>query len=196
MAFASITANPPGPLTIYLGWQGYCIDDKSTTTCYSDDGVMMLPFEVTVAEKFNGTYPELFKDENAPAEDPGPSHNPNIYAASVLCLLCGGGAWAVGALCMVFYRRFTDTHYARGFLAWGAAVLALLLLAESSVMYQSGVESLNTTYPHLIAAEGTGMPMIGVAFATFVIAGYTYLHGCFSEGDEEADLGDTGYTPL
>lgn len=114
----------------------------------------------------------------------------------MLCLLSGGGAWVVGALCMVFYRRFSDTHYARGFLAWGAAILALLLLAESSVMYQSGVSDLNTMYPHLVAEEGPGIPMIGVAFAIFVISGYTYLHGCFSDGDEEADLGDTGYTPL
>lgn len=44
ISFATITANPPGPLTIYLGWQGYCIDDKGETTCYNDDGVMMLPF--------------------------------------------------------------------------------------------------------------------------------------------------------
>lgn len=147
---------------------------------------------------FNETYPQLFTDEVELDQDlyplaaPNPVHNPKVFAASVLCLLCSGAALVIGLLVIVMGYRFPDTHYSRGFFAWAAAVLALLLIAQSCVLYQNGAQMLNLTYPHLIASLGPGLPMIGVAFACFVLAGFAYLHGCFNK--DEAIEG--GYSAL
>lgn len=127
-----------------------------------------------------------------PLAQPNPVHNPKVYAASMLCLLSGGAAFVVGLLVILLGYRFPDTHYSRGFFAWGASVLALLLIAQSCVLYQDGAEMLNLTYPYLIASLGPGLPLIGVAFACFTIAGFAYLHGCFNK--DEAIEG--GYSAL
>lgn len=42
--FARLTERPAGPLTIYVGWQGYCVEQSSDVECRTDDGVMMMPF--------------------------------------------------------------------------------------------------------------------------------------------------------
>lgn len=44
--FARLIERPAGPLTIYIGWQGYCVEQGSTSNveCSTDDGVMMMPF--------------------------------------------------------------------------------------------------------------------------------------------------------
>ncbi|KAI9492883.1 hypothetical protein BDB00DRAFT_764656 [Zychaea mexicana] len=200
--FAQLTERPAGTLSINVGWQGYCITDRGgITSCRTDDGVMMMPFDVTIPEKFNETFPELFTDEIEqdpdlnPASQPNPPHNPKIYPASVLCLLCGGAATLIGLVWAILYPRFQDQYYSRGFLAWGAAVLALLLVAQSSIMYENGVDQLNLVYPHLEAVRGPCLVLSGMAFACFAISGYTYLHGCFSKEEDEAALGE-GYNPL
>ncbi|KAI7859228.1 hypothetical protein BDC45DRAFT_432862 [Circinella umbellata] len=200
--FTKFTERPAGTLAIYVGWQGYCITERDgNTSCHTDDGVMMMPFDVTIAEKFNETYPELFKDpveqdpDLNPASQPNPPHNPKIYAASVLCLLCGGAATTIGFVWTLLYPQFQDKYYSRGFLAWGAGVLALLLVAQSSIMYENGIDELNIVYPHLEAVIGPCMVLTGMAFASFIISGYTFLHGCFSKEEDDSALGE-GYNPL
>ncbi|KAI7882673.1 hypothetical protein K492DRAFT_144851 [Lichtheimia hyalospora FSU 10163] len=200
--FARLIERPAGPLTIYIGWQGYCTEESTNDVkCYTDDGVMMMPFDVNIAEKFNETYPHLFADpveqdpDLNPEAQPNPPHNPKIYAGSILCLLSGGAAAVVGIAWWIYYPQFQDKNYSRGFLAWMAAVLSLLLVAQSAIMYQNGIEQLNLVYPHLEAIQGPNLALAGVAFACFIIAGYTYLHGLFKTDDEEAALGD-GYNPL
>ncbi|KAF7727640.1 hypothetical protein EC973_007298 [Apophysomyces ossiformis] len=147
----------------------------------------------------NDTYPRLLKDpieQDAslnPLATPTPLHNPKIFPAGVLCLLCGGAALLIGIARTAFYRYVQDEHYSRGFLAWGASALSLLLVAQCSIMYQNGVQELNTVYPHLEATEGPGLPMIGVAFAAFTLAGFTYMHGCFAKDDVAIE---DGYNPL
>lgn len=42
--FIKLTDNPPGSLALYVGWQGYCVDDQGSTECHTDDGVMQAPF--------------------------------------------------------------------------------------------------------------------------------------------------------
>ncbi|KAG0166253.1 hypothetical protein DFQ30_007412 [Apophysomyces sp. BC1015] len=196
--FAKITDRPAGNLTILYGLQGYCVLDK-TTNCVSDDGVMIVPFDVMVSNMLNATYPRLVEDaieqdQNLnPLATPTPLHNPKLFPAIVMCLICGGAAFLIGVARTAFYRYVQDEHYSRGFLAWGSAVLSLLLVAECSVMYQNGVKELNVVYPHLEATEGPGRPITGVAFAAFAIAGYTYMHGCFAKDDVEIE---DGYNPL
>ncbi|KAI8143879.1 hypothetical protein BJV82DRAFT_609747 [Fennellomyces sp. T-0311] len=200
--FAKLTERPAGTLTIYICWQGYCVTDRAGEThCKTDDGVMMMPFDTTITGLFNGTYPELFQDaveldpDLYPGAQPNPPHNPKVYPAAVMCLLCGGAAMTIGLFWTALYPRFQDKYYSRGFLAWAAAILALLLVAQSSLMYENGVDELNLVYPHLEAEGGPCIVLTGVAFAAFAIAGYTYLHGCFSKEEDEGALGE-GYNPL
>lgn len=42
--FAKISESPAGNLTLYIGWQGYCVQDGQSISCHDDDGVMMMPF--------------------------------------------------------------------------------------------------------------------------------------------------------
>jgi hypothetical protein len=90
-------------------------------------------------------------------------------------------------------RRYQDIYYTRGFLAAGCTVLALLLVILSSLMYQEAVDQLNKEYPHLIASEGPCMIMIGVAFASFMMASYCLLRGSMSM-DNNVDT--EGYNPI
>ncbi|KAL0089772.1 hypothetical protein J3Q64DRAFT_1730070 [Phycomyces blakesleeanus] len=185
--FLKITDNPPSQLAVTYGWRGYCINDK-TWQCKTDDSMMVVPFDVAVSDMLNGTYPELF--ENAIPQDPdlnplagpNPPHDPKIFAAAVLCLLCGGSGLTLGLL-RTMGRGFEDKHYGRGFLCCAAAVLALLLVAECSVMYANAATQLTREYPQLIATQGPGLPMMGVAFGSFVLAGFCFLQGCFSKED-------------
>lgn len=153
---------------------------------------------MAIVTHLNDTYPRLFKDEIQQDEslNPGsasnPAHDPKIFPAAVLCLLCS-------AACLVFcfYRvmlphKYQDEYYTRGFLAWGSAVLALLLTILSSVMYEDAVDQLNLTYPHLIASTGPGMAMIGCSFASFALAGYFLMRGWMSMESSDTD----GYNPI
>ncbi|KAF1801707.1 hypothetical protein V8B55DRAFT_1473341 [Mucor lusitanicus] len=199
--FAKVTdAQKPAdgnPVSVYYGWQGYCIEDAKLD-CYSDRSVMLVPFDTAIVNHLNGTYPRLFTDEIQqdadlnPGAAPNPSHDPKIFPAAVLCLLCS-------AACLVFcfYRvltphKYQDEHYTRGFLACGSAILALLLTILSNVMYQDAVEQLNMAYPHLTASTGPGMPMIGCSFAAFSLASYFLLRGCMSMESSSTD----GYNPI
>lgn len=153
---------------------------------------------MAIVTHLNGTYPRLFKDEIQqdeslnPGSAPNPAHDPKIFPAAVLCLLCS-------AACLVFcfYRvmlphKYQDEYYTRGFLAWGSAILALLLTILSSVMYENAVDQLNLTYPHLIASTGPGMAMIGCSFASFALAGYFLMRGWMSMESSDTD----GYNPI
>ncbi|KAL7323983.1 hypothetical protein PS15p_210564 [Mucor circinelloides] len=199
--FAKVTdAQQPAdgnPVSVYYGWQGYCIEDVKLE-CYSDRSVMRVPFDTAIVNHLNNTYPRLFTDEIPqdadlnPGAAPNPSHDPKIFPAAVLCLLC-----SASCLAFCFYRvlsphTYQDEHYTRGFLACGSAVLALLLTILSSVMYEDAVEQLNLTYPHLLATTGPGMPMIGCSFAAFCLASYFLLRGCMSMESSSAD----GYNPI
>ncbi|KAI9319806.1 hypothetical protein BX666DRAFT_1916482 [Dichotomocladium elegans] len=200
--FARLTERPAGSLAIYAGWQGYCIERSvGDISCYSDSRIMTMPFDVTVVNMFNGTFPALFQDPAEQDSDlnpmalPNPPHDPKIYPASVLCLLTSGASVAAGIVFVLRYPRYQDKYFSRGFLAWGSAVLALLLLAQSTLMYQNGVKELNLVYPHLEAVVGPNLTLVGVAFACFAVAGYLLLHDVFKSSDEESALGE-GYNPL
>lgn len=91
-------------------------------------------------------------------------------------------------------HRYQDEYYTRGFLAAGSAVLSLLLLVLSSIMYQNAIEELNLEYPHLIATQGPAMTMVGVSFAAFSLASYVLLRGCMSM--ESGGSGTEGYSPI
>ncbi|KAI9023673.1 hypothetical protein CLU79DRAFT_747689 [Phycomyces nitens] len=191
--FLKITDNPPNQLSVVYGWRGYCIESKSVVDCKTDDSMMVVPFDVAVSDMLNATYPSLF--ENAIPQDsdlnplagPNPPHDPKIFPAAVLCLLCGGAGLTLGVLRTVRHG-FEDKHYSRGFLCCAAAVLALLLVAECSVMYANAATQLTREYPQLIATQGPGLPMMGVAFGSFVLAGFCFLQGCFSKEDNYRPL--------
>ncbi|KAK4513664.1 L-serine ammonia-lyase [Mucor velutinosus] len=199
--FAKVTdAQTPADgnsVSVYYGWQGYCIEDVKLE-CYSDRSIMIVPFDTAIVSQLNSTYPRLFTDEIQqdadlnPGAAPNPSHDPKIFPAAVLCLLCSSAC-----LVFCFYRvltphKYQDEHYTRGFLASGSAILALLLTILSNVMYQDAVEQLNMTYPHLIASTGPCMPMIGCSFAAFFLASYFLLRGCMSMESSSTD----GYNPI
>lgn len=146
----------------------------------------LINLDVAITNHLNGTYPRLFTDaieqneDLNPAAKPNPPHDPKIYPAAVLCLLCSATLQLFCVMRITVPHRYQDEYYTRGFLAWGSAVLALLLLIISSVMYENAVDELNKVYPHLIASVGPGMIMIGCSFASFAIAGYFLLRGAMS----------------
>ncbi|KAI8056305.1 uncharacterized protein B0P05DRAFT_479135 [Gilbertella persicaria] len=196
--FAKVTdAESNASFTAYYGWQGYCIQEADIT-CYSDRSVMIVPFDVSIVSQLNTTYPRLFQDKIEqdtdlnPGAAPNPPHDPKIYPAAVLCLLCSATLLVFCILRVTVPHRYRDEHYTRGFLAWGSALLALLLLILSSTMYQNAIDQLNRAYPHLIASQGPGMTMIGCAFASFALAGYFLLRGCMSLESNHPE----GYSPI
>lgn len=160
----------------------------------------MLYFEIDVAivNQLNSTYPRLFKDkiEQDTSLNPGasenPPHDPKIYPAAVLCLLCSSALLVTCMMRFLVPHKYQDEHYSRGFLAWGASVFALLLLILSCVMYQNAVEQLNLAYPHLVASEGPGIIMIGCAFASFTLSAFVLSRGCMSIDPSEP----AGYSPI
>ncbi|ORX51233.1 hypothetical protein DM01DRAFT_261874 [Hesseltinella vesiculosa] len=170
---------------------GYCVQEQNKPIhCVHDESVKLLPFAVTVANTLNDTYPYLFLnantlDENVhPDSVAMPSHDPKIFAAIILTLLCSGCAFLIGIAKMIFYAHVEDESYTRGFFALGSAILALLLVAETTVMYQVGVDLLNLLYPNLVASAGPGIIMIGIAFAVLFLASLAYLQGClFARND-------------
>lgn len=91
-------------------------------------------------------------------------------------------------------HRYQDEYYTRGFLAAGSAVLSLLLLVLSSIMYQDAIEELNLEYPNLIATQGPAMTMVGASFAAFCLAAYVLLRGCMSMEPGGSDT--EGYNPI
>ncbi|KAI9357455.1 hypothetical protein BD770DRAFT_322095 [Pilaira anomala] len=196
--FAKVTNATPltdgSNVAVYYGWQGYCLEDVNLN-CYNDRKVMVVPFDVAISNQLNASYPELFLDarpqdeELNPEATPSPAHDPKIYPAAVLCLLCSA---ALLGLCILrICSNYQDEFHTRGFLASGSAVLSLLLLILSSIMYQNAIEQLNLEYPHLVASQGPAMTMIGVSFAAFTIASYALLRGCMS-----MDSNSDGYNPI
>ncbi|KAI9484143.1 MAG: hypothetical protein EXX96DRAFT_166689 [Benjaminiella poitrasii] len=184
-------------VSVYYGWQAYCIQDQQLK-CVNDRNIMKVPFDVSIVNHLNSSYPQLFTDEIEqnenlnPGAAPNPPHDPKIYPAAVLCLICSAALLVLCVLRVAWTGHYQDTHYTRGFLAWGSAMFALLLLILSSVMYQNAVTQLNLAYPHLVASQGPGMPMIGCAFTAFALAGFFLLRGCMN-----VDFSDTdGYNPL
>ncbi|KAG1056759.1 hypothetical protein G6F46_005156 [Rhizopus delemar] len=180
--FAKVTDASQSGMVAYYGWRGYCIEDKGIT-CYKDDGVLVVPLDVSISDNLNITYPQLFKDEIAQDENlnPGaaanPPHDPKIYPAAVICLICSGTLLVLAIYRVYRPQQYQDEHYTRGFLAAASTVLALLLVALSSVMYQNATEQLNETYPHLVASQGPCMILLGVAFASFFLASIALLRG-------------------
>ncbi|ORZ13999.1 hypothetical protein BCR42DRAFT_329922 [Absidia repens] len=178
-------------VTATFGLLGYCTEQASHITCQRDDAVKLMPFMETVPNILNDTYPNLFTDSETPDADvypesvAQPNHDPRIMAACILCLICGGAAMAIGICKIVFYTRVQDESYTRGFCALGAAVVALLLVAETTVMYSNGIDFLNMMYPNLQATAGPGMILVGIAFMVFFLSSMAYLQGCFSNNDDE-----------
>ncbi|ORZ10204.1 hypothetical protein BCR42DRAFT_114191 [Absidia repens] len=152
---------------------------------------------ITVPSILNETYPSLFTDHVTldeaiyPMSVAQPNHDPRIFAACVLGLICGGAAVAIGLAKITFYTYVHDASYLRGFCAMMAAVVSLLLVAETTLMYQSGIDSLNLLYPHLRATAGPGMTMMGIALMVFFLSSLSYMNGCLSR-----DTSDEGYEPL
>jgi hypothetical protein len=153
--------------------------------------------DVAIVNHLNSTYPRLFTDEIEQNEDlnpgakPNPPHDPKIFPAAVLCLLCSATLLVFCVMRIALPHRYQDEYYTRGFLAWGSAVLALLLVILSSVMYEEAIDQLNRTFPHLVASQGPGMAMIGCSFASFAISGYVLLRGAMTL-DSDTD----GYSPI
>ncbi|KAI8071410.1 hypothetical protein BC940DRAFT_234598 [Gongronella butleri] len=170
---------------------GYCVQQpQQPLQCIHDEQVKLIPFAATVPATLNGTYPWLFADANTldsavyPSSVAQPSHDPKIFAACILTLICSGCAFLIGIAKMVFYAHIEDESYTRGFFALGAAIFALLLVSETAVMYQAGVDMLNLTYPNLVASTGPGMIMIGMSFTALFLSSLAYLQGCmFSPSD-------------
>jgi hypothetical protein len=144
----------------------------------------------TVPNILNDTYPYLFTDAETPDSSvypetvAQPTHDPRIFAACILCLICSGAAMVIGMCKILFYTHIQDASYTRGFLGVGASVLSLLLVAESTVMYKNGVNYLNLIYPNLQATEGPGITMIGISFMVLFLSSMAYLQGCFSSNDD------------
>ncbi|KAI8993310.1 hypothetical protein BDB01DRAFT_716149 [Pilobolus umbonatus] len=186
-------------VSVFYSWQGYCIKEEEYV-CHSGKGVMVVPFDIYVVNSLNQTYPLLFTDRVSqdeslnPGAAPNPPHDPKIFPASVLCLLCSAALLTLCVLRIVAPFKYQDIYYTRGFLACGSAVFALLLLILSTVMYNSAIEQLNVAYPHLIATEGPCMPMIGVAFMCFALAGFVLLRGSMSL--ESSGSNDEGYSAI
>lgn len=153
--------------------------------------------DAVITSQINASYPELFADpipqDEAlnPASTPSPAHDPKIYPAAVLCLICSAVLLGLCFLRMCSPHRYQDEFHSRGFLASGATVLSLLLLILSSIMYENAIEQLNLEYPHLIASQGPALTMIGVCFASFTIAAYSLLRGCMT-----MDASSEGYNPI
>ena len=153
--------------------------------------------DVSISNSLNITYPRLFTDAISPDTDlnpgaaPNPAHDPKIFPAAVLCLLCSGVSLFLGIWKWYQPHKYADQHYTRGFLAASSAVLALLLIALSSVMYQNAVYELNVMYPNLVASEGPSMIMVGVAFGSFFIASIGLLRGVLN-----ADMSAEGYNAI
>ncbi|CEG70138.1 hypothetical protein RMATCC62417_06087 [Rhizopus microsporus] len=196
--FVKVTDAPSykgSPMSAYYGWRGYCIDDRQTN-CYGHD-VLVVPLDVSISSSLNITYPRLFTDAISPDTDlnpgaaPNPAHDPKIFPAAVLCLLCSGVSLFLGLWKWYQPHKYADQHYTRGFLAASSAVLALLLVALSSVMYQNAVYELNVMYPNLVASEGPSMIMVGVAFGSFFIAAIGLLRGVLN-----ADMSAEGYNAI
>ncbi|SAL98961.1 hypothetical protein [Absidia glauca] len=172
-------------VTVTFGLLGYCLHGNAAGwTCHQDDAVKMIPFLVTVPTLLNDTHPSLFVDPVTlpegvyPLAVAQPNHDPRIFAGCIICLICGGLAVALGAGKILWYVQ--DTSYLRGFMAMMAAVVALLLIAETTIMYHGGVELLNLTYPHLLATEGPGITMMGTSLLLFGLSSAAYLQGCLS----------------
>ncbi|KAI8330770.1 hypothetical protein BC941DRAFT_404470 [Chlamydoabsidia padenii] len=183
-------------VTASFGLLGYCLQEQQTGwTCYRDDAVKMIPFLVTVPNLMNDTYPHLFMDPVTlpegvyPLAVAQPNHDPRILAGCIICLICGGAAVSLGVGKIVGYVQ--DASYLRGFMAMMAAVVALLLVAETTIMYHGGVELLNLLYPHLYATEGPGITMVGISLLLFGLSSAAYLQGCLSN-----DNSDQGYEIL
>jgi hypothetical protein len=132
----------------------------------------------------NNTLPSLFLDPVTlpegvfPLAVAQPNHDPRIFAGCIICLICSGLAVALGAGKILWYVQ--DSSYLRGFMAMMAAVVALLLVAETAIMYHGGVELLDRTYPHLLATEGPGITMMGTSLLLFGLSSAAYLQGCLS----------------
>ncbi|GAA5794822.1 hypothetical protein HPULCUR_000169 [Helicostylum pulchrum] len=198
--FAKVTNAAPladgSSVAFYYGWQGYCVEDTELK-CYADRSMMVVPFDVVITTQLNESYPELFTDPITqdealnPASTPSPAHDPKIYHAAVLCLICSSVLLGLCLLRTCSPYSYQDEYHSRGFLASGATVLALLLLILSSIMYENATEQLNLEYPHLIASIGPALTMIGVGFACFTIAAYSLLRGCMT-----TDSSSEGYSPI
>ncbi|CAO3620825.1 unnamed protein product [Cunninghamella blakesleeana] len=183
-----------GNVTITFGLLGYCIQENGSIKCDRDDTVKVSPNIEMIPGLLNDTYPFLFKDAETldsdiyPTSVNQPYHDPKIFPASILALICGGCSIIIGLLKVLFYHRVQDEHLARSFFAWAAAVISLLLIALTSVKYDSSNDLLNLIYPHLNASLGPGIIMEGVAFASFFLSGLSYMEGCYS-----SDPTDEGY---
>ncbi|KAI9299603.1 hypothetical protein BJ944DRAFT_172146 [Cunninghamella echinulata] len=181
-------------ITITFGMLGYCIQEKDTLQCIKDDTVKMNPNIETIPGLLNDTYPYLFTDavtldaDAYPNSVSQPRHDPKIFPAAILAIICGGCSIIIGLLKVLFYHKVQDEHLSRSFFAWGAAVLSLLLIALTSVKYDEGNELLNLVYPHLNATLGPCTFMVGVSFAAFFLSGLSYMEGCYS-----SDPTDEGY---
>lgn len=155
---------------------------------------------MAISDQLNATHPNLFTDAIPQDQDlnpeaaPNPAHDPRIYPAAVICLVCSSVLLLLCVLRVALPRQYPDQHYYRGFLAAGCTVLSLLLIILSSVMYQDAVDQLNKEYPHLIAVDGPCMTMIGVAFACFFLAAYSLLRGSMSMDSNNTST--EGYNPI
>lgn len=155
---------------------------------------------MAISNQLNATYPRLFKDEIEqdtdlnPGANPNPPHDPKIYPASVLCLLAGA-TLLIFCIWKVMSRHYFDEFYTRGFLASAGAVLSLLLLILSVVMYQEAVKQLNLAFPNLVATQGPCITLIGIAFMCFSLASFVLLRGCMSI-DEASTSNNEGYSAI
>lgn len=199
--FAKVSdASGDKAFSAYYGWQGYCLEEQGQTTCFTDRELLVVPLDVAISDQLNATHPNLFTDAIPQDQDlnpeaaPNPAHDPRIYPAAVICLVCSSVLLLLCVLRVALPRQYPDQHYYRGFLAAGCTVLSLLLIILSSVMYQDAVDQLNKEYPHLIAVDGPCMTMIGVAFACFFLAAYSLLRGSMSMDSNNTST--EGYNPI
>ncbi|GAB5587128.1 hypothetical protein Unana1_02028 [Umbelopsis nana] len=123
-----------------------------------------------------------------PLFNPTPLHNPQIVAASILCLICSIGSVIV-VLLRITTRKVVDKAYGRGFLALLGATFAMILLVLVSVLYDNGQQILNLEFPNIHAETGNGKSLVGITFGLLFVAAGILLRGCFDDDD-------SGYSEL
>ncbi|OZJ03503.1 hypothetical protein BZG36_05054 [Bifiguratus adelaidae] len=169
----------------YFGLDGYCVAQDGSVNCQYHDFVSMTPFDINVSSYLNDTHPYLFSNPNSPnpALHPevtsNPPHQTGFFFALSVCFILSSLAICLAVCRQLPHLHYTDRYYTRGFLCLLSALFAALSYGLVAIHIHYGVNSLNLTYPNLVATVGPGQDLQIIAMAFLLVASWGFLKGCW-----------------
>ncbi|RUP49696.1 hypothetical protein BC936DRAFT_141788 [Jimgerdemannia flammicorona] len=139
--------------------------------------------DITAVSFLNESFPAMFHNSiPADANDinavPNPSHDPQIFVATILTILTTCASIAFAAARHIPRFRYSDKHYNRGFTVLFACSLDFLIMGLVQLMYVNGIDELNTRFPNLTAEPGTSQGLTGASLVCLLVASVAFLQGC------------------